>query len=63
MWQRESHDSITNYLKIDDADAGATASILGLSQKAIRAIKQNLVFSLGVLGIAVGLTVPGILTP
>lgn len=34
-----------------------------MSRQAIRAIKQNLVFSLGVLGIAVGLTIPGILTP
>jgi len=37
--------------------------LLVVSQKAIRAIKQNLVFSLGVLCIAVGLTIPGILTP
>lgn len=44
-------------------DLSKLPHILGLSQKAIRAIKQNLVFSLGVLGLAVGLTVPGILTP
>jgi len=44
-------------------DLSKLPHLLGLSQKAIRAIKQNLVFSLGVLGIAVGLTVPGILTP
>lgn len=37
--------------------------LLLVSRQAIRAIKQNLVFSLGVLAIAVGLTVPGILTP
>jgi len=33
------------------------------SRKAIATIKHNLVFSLGVLAIAVVLTVPGILTP
>lgn len=37
--------------------------LLVVSRRAIRAIKQNLAFSLGVLGIAVGLTIPGILTP
>ncbi len=44
-------------------DLSRLPHILGLAREAIRAIKQNLVFSLGVLGIAVGLTVPGILTP
>jgi Cd2+/Zn2+-exporting ATPase len=29
----------------------------------MRAIKQNLLFSLGVLALAVGLAIPGILTP
>ena len=37
--------------------------LLALSQQAIHVIRQNLVFSLGVLALAVGLTVPGILTP
>jgi len=37
--------------------------LLALSQKAIHVIHQNLVFSLGVLALAVGLTIPGILTP
>jgi len=37
--------------------------LLMLSGKAINVIRQNLVFSLGVLAIAVGLTVPGILMP
>jgi Cd2+/Zn2+-exporting ATPase len=44
-------------------DLSRLPHLLGLSQKAMRAIRQNLVFSLGVLGVAVGLTVPGILTP
>jgi len=33
-----------------------------LDAQAIGAIKQNLVFSLGVLAVAVGLTIPGVLT-
>jgi Cd2+/Zn2+-exporting ATPase len=37
--------------------------LIELSQKALHAIKQNLVFSLAVLGIAVGLAIPGILHP
>jgi Zn2+/Cd2+-exporting ATPase len=37
--------------------------LLSLSRQAMRAIKQNLVFSLGVLTIAVGLAIPGILLP
>ncbi|MGI8541765.1 MAG: heavy metal translocating P-type ATPase [Rubrobacteraceae bacterium] len=37
--------------------------LASLSKKAMGAIKQNLVFSLGVLAVAVGLTIPGILTP
>ena len=37
--------------------------LLSLSRQAMRAIKQNLVFSLGVLVIAVGLAIPGILAP
>lgn len=44
-------------------DLSKLPHLLGLSRKAIRAINQNLVFSLGVLGLAVGLTIPGILTP
>lgn len=37
--------------------------LLDLSREALKAIRQNLAFSLGVLGIAVALTIPGILTP
>ncbi|HEV2458391.1 MAG TPA: HAD-IC family P-type ATPase, partial [Ktedonobacterales bacterium] len=37
--------------------------LLGLSRQAMRAIRQNLVFSLGVLALAVGLAIPGILSP
>jgi Cd2+/Zn2+-exporting ATPase len=37
--------------------------LLRLSGQAISVIRQNLIFSLGVLAIAVGLTIPGILTP
>jgi Cd2+/Zn2+-exporting ATPase len=37
--------------------------LLDLSRAALKAIRQNLAFSLGVLAIAVVLTVPGILTP
>lgn len=37
--------------------------LLDLSRKALRAIYQNLIFSLGVLGLGVVLTIPGILTP
>jgi len=37
--------------------------LLSLSRQAMRAIKQNLIFSLGVLTIAVGLAIPGILLP
>jgi len=44
-------------------DLTKISHLLVISRQAIRAIKQNLVFSLGVLGIAVGLTIPGILTP
>lgn len=44
-------------------DLSKIPHLLGLSRKAIRAIRQNLVFSLAVLAGAVGLTIPGILTP
>ncbi|HEX4203915.1 MAG TPA: cation-translocating P-type ATPase [Ktedonobacteraceae bacterium] len=37
--------------------------LLSLSRQAMRAIKQNLFFSLGILAIAVGLAIPGILAP
>ncbi len=37
--------------------------LLTLARDALKAIRQNLAFSLGVLGLAVGLTIPGILTP
>jgi len=55
---------------IETADIGLLSDdlsklphLLEVARQAIRAIKQNLVFSLGVLGLAVGLTIPGILTP
>ena len=44
-------------------DLATLPHLLGLSRQALRAIRQNLVFSLGVLGVAVGLTIPGILRP
>ena len=44
-------------------DLSKLPHLLSLSRQAIRAIHQNLIFSLGVLGIAVGFTIPGILTP
>ncbi|MFN8633002.1 MAG: cation-translocating P-type ATPase [Chloroflexota bacterium] len=44
-------------------DLSRLPHLLDVSQRAIRAIKQNLVFSLGVLALAVGLTIPGILHP
>ncbi|MGB0091028.1 MAG: HAD-IC family P-type ATPase, partial [Solirubrobacteraceae bacterium] len=37
--------------------------LLGLSRRAMHAIRQNLVFSLGVLAVAVGLTIVGVLRP
>jgi len=37
--------------------------LLSLSRRAMRAIMQNLIFSLSVLAIAVGLAIPGILLP
>jgi len=37
--------------------------LLSLSRQAMQAIKQNLIFSLSVLAIAVGLAIPGILLP
>jgi Cd2+/Zn2+-exporting ATPase len=44
-------------------DLAKLPHLLTLSRQAIRAIQQNLVFSLGVLAGAVGLTIPGILNP
>ena len=44
-------------------DLAKLPHLLTLSKQAIRAIRQNLVFSLGVLAGAVGLTIPGILNP
>ena len=44
-------------------DLSKVPHLLELSRQAIRAIKQNLAFSLGVLRLAVGLTIPGILIP
>jgi Cd2+/Zn2+-exporting ATPase len=44
-------------------DLSKLPHLLQVSRLAIRAIKQNLVFSLGVLAVAVALTIPGILTP
>jgi len=37
--------------------------LLSLARQAMRAIKQNLIFSLSVLAIALGLAIPGILAP
>ena len=57
-------------LAIETADSSLLADelarlphLLGLSRAALKAIRQNLIFSLGVLAIAVGLTIPGLLTP
>ena len=57
-------------LAIETADISLLADelsrlphLLDLSRAALKAIRQNLAFSLGVLGVAVVLTVPGILTP
>ena len=44
-------------------DLSKLPHLLGLSQRAMRAIRQNLAFSLGVLAIAVGLTIAQILHP
>lgn len=44
-------------------DLAKLPHLLRLSRRAMRAIKQNLMFSLGVLAIAVGLAIPGILSP
>jgi Cd2+/Zn2+-exporting ATPase len=44
-------------------DLSTLPHLLDLSRRALRAIYQNLVFSLGVLAIAVGLAIPGILQP
>jgi len=44
-------------------DLARLPHLLSLSRQAIRAIKQNLIFSLGVLTLAVGLALVGILSP
>jgi Zn2+/Cd2+-exporting ATPase len=44
-------------------DLSKLPHLLSLSRQAMRAIRQNLIFSLSVLGIAVGLAIPGILSP
>lgn len=44
-------------------DLAKLPHLLSLSRHAMRAIRQNLAFSLGVLAIAVGLAIPGILSP
>jgi Zn2+/Cd2+-exporting ATPase len=44
-------------------DLAKLPHLLGLSRQAMRAIRQNLVFSLSVLALAVGLAIPGILSP
>jgi len=44
-------------------DLSRLPHLLRISQKAIRTIRQNLVFAVGVLILAVCLTIPGILTP
>jgi Zn2+/Cd2+-exporting ATPase len=44
-------------------DLAKLPHLLSLSRQAMRAITQNLIFSLSVLAIAVGLAIPGILQP
>lgn len=44
-------------------DLSKMPHLIKVSRKAIKTIKHNLAFSLGVLAVAVALTVPGILTP
>ena len=44
-------------------DLAKLPHLLSLSRQAMRAIKQNLIFSLSILAIAVGLAIPGILLP
>jgi Cd2+/Zn2+-exporting ATPase len=44
-------------------DLAKLPHLLSLSRRAMRAIRQNLIFSLSVLAIAVGLAIPGILLP
>jgi Cd2+/Zn2+-exporting ATPase len=44
-------------------DLSKLPHLFSISRKAIRTIRQNLFFSVGVLVIAVVLTIPGILTP
>jgi Cd2+/Zn2+-exporting ATPase len=44
-------------------DLAKLPHLLSLSRQAMRAITQNLIFSLSVLAIAVGLAIPGILLP
>lgn len=44
-------------------DLSKLPHLLNLSRQAMRAIRQNLAFSLGVLAVAVGLAIPGILAP
>lgn len=44
-------------------DLSKLPHLFTISRKAIRTIRQNLFFAVGVLALAVGLTIPGILTP
>lgn len=44
-------------------DLAKLPHLLSLSRRAMRAITQNLIFSLSVLAVAVGLAIPGILLP
>lgn len=44
-------------------DLSKLPHLFSLSRQAIRVIHHNLIFSLGVMAVAVGLTIPGILTP
>jgi cation transport ATPase len=48
---------------IEPGEPSEFAPLPGLSARAVAVIRQNLAFSLGVLGLAVALTVVGILTP
>ena len=53
----------TSQIALLSDDLARLPHLLDLSRQAIRAIRQNLIFSLCVLAAAVGLTIPGILHP
>jgi Cd2+/Zn2+-exporting ATPase len=53
----------TSEIALLSDDLAKLPHLLSLSRRAMRAIKQNLIFSLSVLAIAVSLAIPGILLP